>query len=448
MQGEGHVCQCSVTLGIKGCPACGCDCEPWWSGVRISTGDSGAIQDYMSENYFSPVEGAFPTNASKVMQDMEAYGLQQGGEEALWVSRALSQKTFNNLDAVAFALISSLPPISRSQAGSQGNNNNNNLLLLFKYPAQRVAYGQRLSVGKDEKAVLVGADGKKSFDVFEPGEYTLSAGNAPLLANSSRKRAPDLPGQFGVLDGFPVFVRPSMEFEVDLTVMGQSKALRRIAARGVGRFKISDPSTFLEQLGSKGNFETQSTLDATKRQCEEILKKEMANHEFQELQNNASLLEKTLSEELQKLGIAPVKINFAYIGEMGPGMFAAGGSAAMPPGATAMMMDPQKIAQLRQMAEAMRASQMQSGKVGGGAGPFARPPEPPRNFASPQQAGAQPGTTIQCTACKTSNPATGKFCNNCGASLSAPAKKACPKCGQQSDAAIKFCGNCGTKLSA
>lgn len=36
----------------------------------------------------------------------------------------------------------------------------------------------------------------------------------------------------------------------------------------------------------------------------------------------------------------------------------------------------------------------------------------------------------------------GKFCNNCGASLTLK----CPKCKVQSQAGTKFCGECGTKL--
>jgi len=37
----------------------------------------------------------------------------------------------------------------------------------------------------------------------------------------------------------------------------------------------------------------------------------------------------------------------------------------------------------------------------------------------------------------------GKFCNNCGASLSL---KECPKCGAKNSMETKFCGECGTKL--
>lgn len=37
----------------------------------------------------------------------------------------------------------------------------------------------------------------------------------------------------------------------------------------------------------------------------------------------------------------------------------------------------------------------------------------------------------------------GKFCNNCGASLT---MAKCPKCGAQNSAASRFCGECGTRM--
>jgi hypothetical protein len=50
-------------------------------------------------------------------------------------------------------------------------------------------------------------------------------------------------------------------------------------------------------------------------------------------------------------------------------------------------------------------------------------------------------TTI-CPAC--GKPAgSGKFCNNCGASMEL---KTCPKCGAKNAQAVKFCNNCGTNL--
>jgi hypothetical protein len=51
--------------------------------------------------------------------------------------------------------------------------------------------------------------------------------------------------------------------------------------------------------------------------------------------------------------------------------------------------------------------------------------------------------TTVCTAC--GKPAgTGKFCNNCGASMDL---KECPKCGTKNAVSIRFCNNCGQNMS-
>lgn len=39
---------------------------------------------------------------------------------------------------------------------------------------------------------------------------------------------------------------------------------------------------------------------------------------------------------------------------------------------------------------------------------------------------------------------TGKFCNNCGASM---ARKVCPQCGIQNAQTVRFCNNCGANLA-
>jgi ribosomal protein L32 len=52
--------------------------------------------------------------------------------------------------------------------------------------------------------------------------------------------------------------------------------------------------------------------------------------------------------------------------------------------------------------------------------------------------------TVTCPSC--GKPAgTGKFCNNCGASL---ALAVCPKCGEKNAQGVRFCNHCGASMSA
>jgi hypothetical protein len=54
----------------------------------------------------------------------------------------------------------------------------------------------------------------------------------------------------------------------------------------------------------------------------------------------------------------------------------------------------------------------------------------------------------ECPKCKTKNAQGIKFCNNCGTALTAntQSSKKCPDCGTENSASTKFCGNCGKQL--
>ena len=51
-----------------------------------------------------------------------------------------------------------------------------------------------------------------------------------------------------------------------------------------------------------------------------------------------------------------------------------------------------------------------------------------------------------CPKCGANNAQSVRFCNQCGSSMTAPASRKCPSCGSDSPADTKFCGSCGTKL--
>jgi hypothetical protein len=51
---------------------------------------------------------------------------------------------------------------------------------------------------------------------------------------------------------------------------------------------------------------------------------------------------------------------------------------------------------------------------------------------------------MRCSNCGSENPASTRFCGDCGALLT----NRCPKCGAENPPGKRFCGDCGTALTA
>lgn len=51
-----------------------------------------------------------------------------------------------------------------------------------------------------------------------------------------------------------------------------------------------------------------------------------------------------------------------------------------------------------------------------------------------------------CPSCKKENAQGVRFCSHCGASMTAPAAAKCSSCGRENPPGTKFCGDCGAKL--
>ena len=360
-------------------------------------------------------EKYFPATKSKLLQT-----LSNNGQDSNWLnSNLLEGQTFRNTGDIMSALIKQTPPISWEEQKQSD--------MFWKYPLSAIYGGQRLSVGENQQAVLVSRNGTVC-DLFKTGSYTVSRENCPLLVSQSRKTLPSFDQV--VLNGSPVFYCPTREFELGLSVMGQTRALRRVMAQGVARVRISatNQKQFFEQIASRNQYSAAATLTALQKRVEEVVRQEISLHEFDELKSNHSILENKLKAELQNLGLEPVKVGFSSVSEFGPGMF-------MPSTSGATAYDPKNYEQMRQMAESMKAAQLQ------------------RIQAMQQSAGSQPVAmpsqqvaTVACPFCRSANPPSSKFCNNCGKPLLQAQKRICPKCGSESEPGIKFCGNCGTNL--
>jgi Double zinc ribbon len=373
---------------------------PWWSELKLpgSEAVSDLLWDLESETKF------FPATKMKI--------LKMAGEEDEELLTSLPERMYDSTSDIAAVLVEHLPPIESQKQTTE---------IFWKSPVEALAPGQQLLVPKDQVVLLVSKSGK-GCEEFPEGRYTLSRATCPLLAQESRKVLPGY--SYSILNGAPYYFAPAFEFEIDLTIMGQTRSLRRAAAKGTARVRIVSPKKFVEQLTLGKNPKSEQGLSAVTKYSSDLLKKEISQNELQELSSNPSLLEVPLKEGLTKAGLDPIRISFSYVGEFGPGMF-------MPspgqPGA------PQSPEQARQMAESMRAAQM------------ARLQAMQEMMQQRQGLGAMPPSMVNCPNCNTANPQGSKFCNNCGKALQV-AKKTCSSCGKLSDLNVKFCGNCGTKL--
>jgi ribosomal protein L40E len=406
---------------VQKCSSCDCPAQPWWYGIRFPSGEEYA--DLISELNDDP--SYFPATKAKLEKSFSDWGM---GASLAELESNLPERTYSNAGDFVSALIENSPPIKWEQKQTD---------ILWRYPSDALGGGQRLVVAENQQAVLVSDKTGKACDVLNAGKYTLSRQNSPLLASQSRKSLPGF--DHDVLNGSVVFYSPEKEFEIALSVMGQTKALRRVLARGVVRVRISSAERFFGEIAAKNRFESQASLSALQKYCEAIVTKEILSHEMEELTGDPSILESVLKSGLVAAGLEPIKVGFDSVGEFGPGAF------AMPTAAN--MNDPKRYEQMKQMAESLRATQMERIQAMQQQMQLLRQQQ--QAAYSVSKNAQQQVQTVSCSSCGATNPGSSKFCNNCGKPLLQPAaaqKKICPKCGKQLDSGINFCGNCGTKV--
>jgi hypothetical protein len=308
----------------------------------------------------------FPVAKNKVIQSFS------GSPEALnWLTTNLPDKTYSDTGDILLHLISSAEPIEWRQQPTER---------LWEYNCGSLASGQRFTVAAGQEAVTVSAKGQVC-DAFTNGSYTVSGTTCSVLATHSRKTAPGYEDK--VFDGSLVFVDPNTDFELTLSIEGETKELRRIAATGRARVHISSPKLLIEKVLPNSGRTTENMLSALQKYCSDCVKKEMTVHEFEDLKDGG-LVEKVLGDCLKAAGLEPMSLHFDYIGDR-MGMSALMGNPASVP-------TPAQIEALLKLRQSYIAG---------------RPTRPPTVTTG--------GTP--CKSCGSQNPPTSKFCGNCGTKL-------------------------------
>jgi len=331
----------------------------------------------------------------------------------------------------------------------------NTLLYRFPVQGQEIKNGARLTVRESQTAVFV-FQGQIA-DVFPPGFYTIDGGNTPILTklgawkygfNSPFKAEVYFVNtkQFTDLKwGTP---NPVMMRDTDFGMV-------RLRAFGIYSIRVEDPSAFIKEVaGTNAHFVTEDIEGQLKRTLVSGFSDALGESKIAalDLASNYDELSKftrsKLSEEFKTFGLALTKFVIENISLPAEVEAAMDRRTSM-----GVIGDVNRYAQF-QAADAMRdaAQNTSGGGAATGAGLGA-------GFAignamagamtdamNPRKGDTQETSRVTCAKCGASNPASVKFCNECGTKLEASQQTAsCVKCNAKLQPGAKFCAECGAK---
>lgn len=318
--------------------------------------------------------------------------------------------------------------------------------IVYQFPVQNkeIKMGAQLTVRESQAAIFVN-EGKIA-DVFGPGRYTLSTENMPVMTklrswkygfNSpfkaevyfvNTKQFTDL--KWGTSN--PIMMR-DVEF-----------GMLRLRAFGIYSFRVAEPVVFMKEIfGTSRYFDTESIEGQLKHAIISGITDVLAESKIAalDLAMNYDELGKKAKEKLQSdFNVIGLQLSTFYIENISlPDEVEKVLDKRTSMGVIGDMHEYAKY----QTAEAIRdaANNPSGGFAGLGAGIGAAGAI--GNMMG--QAFNQPKEKeeiIICPSCGAKNPASSKFCSECGKTLAQPKVK-CIKCGTEIDPGVKFCPECG-----
>lgn len=322
--------------------------------------------------------------------------------------------------------------------------------------------GSQCIVRESQTAVFF-RDGK-ALDTLGPGRHTLSTQNIPILTNI-------LSIPFGGKSPFRAevyFVNlrefPDQKWGTPEPIVFRDTDLGMVRLRAFGSYslQINNAQLFVNNIvGTRGVY----TTDQISNYLRSIIVSSLTDLLGQNMKSILDL--PVMYEELAAATKAKVTDNFSALGFDVKAFFI---TAITPPDEVQKMMDQRSsmgaLGDMNrymqfQAAQAMRDAAANPGAAGGatasgmglGAGlgmgaamanMVNQAMQPGAAPAAPIQAvPAAPAATITCPNCQTANPASSKFCTNCGTKLGA---LVCANCHSENAPGSKFCNNCGNKL--
>lgn len=331
--------------------------------------------------------------------------------------------------------------------------------IMYRMP-RNIKWNDNIVVREDELAVFY-RDGKALAYIDRPDRYALTSLNAPIIGTILQKiggvqqQAEVVYLQKRVFDGKfgskqPYQFRDKEFGMVNLRVFGEF------------RYKISAPENFVNQFVGTFNFSTSAEIeDRIKEQVVVIIYDSLGDMKNEglgvaDIAANLTNIEQAFlsraKEHFDLYGVSVEKVSGLYISLPEDVQKAVDTKSSMTIlGANYMQY---QTGQAMREAASNPAGGAAAAGVGVGAGigmgwtmmdtmRTTQQPAAGAGVAAPAAAAVM----ILCPKCNAQNPATGKFCNSCGAKLG-PATAPCPKCAQEVPEGTKFCPNCGTAMAA
>ena len=320
--------------------------------------------------------------------------------------------------------------------------------------------GSQLIVRESQAAVFF-RDGK-ALDTFAAGRHTISTANIPLLINLiSIPFSGQTPFKAEVyFVNMKEFLDQKWGTPEPIALRDKELGLVRLRAFGTYSMQVSDPQLFVNKVvGAQGIYDTTQITNFLRSMLVTKMVDLMGETQaslfdlprlYEEI--GAGVKAKA-QEDFANLGIALKTLYISSISPTEETSKAIDERAAM--GAIGNMQAYIQFKAARAMGDAATAGGEAGSLTGAGvglgagvgvgaamAGAITQAMQGAQQPQAQQQGPA--AGTVACPKCGTANPASARFCNNCGTQLGGPQK--CPACGHENPAGAKFCNNCGAKL--
>jgi len=310
--------------------------------------------------------------------------------------------------------------------------------IAYRFPKTSLKYGSQVIVRENQWGVFF-RDGK-AYDVFGPGRHTITSNNVPLLTEAIQKL-----GIIGdIFECEVVFIsnsqhRANFGGNAYSAPSGDMKYQAEIGFFGYTLYKVEEPKLFVtEFFGNRGASTSRDIENYIRGFINERVIDEFGDQDIFALVKNVDdttdIVALKIADEAARIGLKIVDSVFEGVKIPEEARRFASGM-----GGQAMTMQ-----YMKETAAELKDSQGGGAAAAGlGAGIGLTMPY----MMAQQMQQGQPQQVIVCQNCGAKNPATTKFCGNCGATLAPVAKVTCQNCKTENPATMKFCGNCGKPLT-